>query len=50
MLEHKEKVYLIILVLSAIILIFTALYLTNNYPETYSKKNNQPFIVYQISK
>lgn len=52
MLEKKEKVYLIILVISMIILIFTALYFNNNcydYDETYSNKNNKPIIVYKIS-
>lgn len=52
MLEKNEKVYLIILVISMIILIFTALYFTNNCPdcdETYYNKNNKQIIVYKIS-
>lgn len=51
MLEKNEKVYLIILVTSVIILIFMALYFTNNCPkcdETYSIKDERPFIIYQI--
>jgi len=51
MLDKTEKVYLVILVTSVIILIFTALYITNNCPECdrlCSKKDEQPIIVYQI--
>ena len=51
MLENNEKVYLIILVISTIVLIFTALYFTNNCPEcgqTYSSKSSKPVIVYKI--
>jgi predicted RNA-binding Zn-ribbon protein involved in translation (DUF1610 family) len=51
MLEKNEKVYLIVLVISVIILIFTALYFTFNCPgcgETYSRKHGKPVIVYRI--
>ena len=51
MLEQNEKVYLIILVTSAILLIFMALYFTNNCPdcdETYSRKHDRPVVVYRI--
>jgi hypothetical protein len=51
MLEKNEKMYLIFLVASAIILIFLALYFTNNCPEceeTYSRKNDRPIVVYRI--
>jgi hypothetical protein len=51
MLVKNEKVYLIVLVISAIIMIFTVLYFTYNCPgceEIYSKKHNKPVIVYRI--
>lgn len=51
MLDQKEKVYLIVLVISAIILIFVTLYFTYNCPncdETYSVKEKQPIVVYKI--
>ena len=51
MLNKKEKFYLIILVISAILLIFTAIYLTNNCPEcdkTYSRNDDKPIVVYRI--
>ena len=49
--ELNEKIYLIILVTSVITLIFTALFLTYNCPEcneTFSRKHDQPIIVYKI--
>ena len=52
MLEKNQKVYLIFLVTSALILIFTALYFTNRCPkcaETFSKDEQKSVIVYQIS-
>jgi len=51
MLQKNEKVYLIILVSSAIILIFTALYFTNKCPkcdETYKATKETSVIVYKI--
>jgi hypothetical protein len=51
MLQKKEKVYLIGLIISTIFLIFMALYFTNNCPEceeTYSRKNDRPIVVYRI--
>ena len=51
MVEKNENIYLVILVISAIILIFTSIYLTYNCPkcgETYSRKQEQPVIVYKI--
>lgn len=53
MLEKKEKIYLIVLVISAIVLIFTAIYLSNRCPDcdkTYSGNKNpsQAVIVYKI--
>ena len=53
MLENNEKIFLIILVISSIILIFMALYFTNSCPncdETYSKNKPKSIIVYQIEK
>lgn len=51
MLEKNEKVYLIVLITSTIILIIMALYFTNNCPEceeTYSRKNDRPVVIYRI--
>ena len=51
MLEKNEKIFLIILVVSSIILIFMALYFTNicpNCDEIYSNKEPKSVIVYQI--
>jgi cell division protein FtsL len=51
MLEQNEKVYLIVIVTSAIILIFMALYFTNNCldcDETYYRKDDRPIVVYRI--
>lgn len=54
MLEKNEKIYLIILVVSAIVLIFTSIYISNRCPDcdrTYavtSKNANQAIIVYRI--
>ena len=51
MLEKNEKVYLIILVISTIVLIFSALYFTNNCPkcdETYAATKATPVVVYKI--
>lgn len=51
MLEKNQKIYLIILVTSALILIFMALYFTNTCPkcaETFSKNEPKSVIVYQI--
>lgn len=53
MLDRYEKIYLVVLVISTIILIFTVLYFTNKCPETYSpkssKKPERPLIVYKIN-
>lgn len=49
--SKQERVYLISLVSSAIILIFIILYLWNNCPkcdETFSKNRNKPIIIYKI--
>ena len=51
MLNENEKIYIIILVISSILLIFTAIYLTNNCPEcekNYSRKDERPIVVYRI--
>lgn len=51
MLEKDEKIYLIVLVTSAIILIFTTVYLSYRCPkcnETYSRKTDQPVIIYRV--
>ena len=54
MLNHdteKEKIYLLVLLVSIIILIFVIIYLRNNCPEcrqTYSPKPEQPVVVYRI--
>ena len=53
MLEKNEKVYLSILVISTIVLIFTAIYISNRCPDcdkTYSKNKNpnQSIVVYRI--
>jgi len=51
MLDKREKVYLIVLVISAIILIFSSVYFTYNCPncgDTYDNKNDRPIIVYRI--
>lgn len=51
MLEKNEKIYLIILVMSVIILIFMSVYIRNKCSrcdETYNKKSNQPIIVYKL--
>jgi cell division protein FtsL len=51
MLEKKEKVYLSVLIVSAILLIFTAIYISNRCPDcdkTYSKNPNQSIVVYRI--
>lgn len=50
MLDKKEKVYLIVLVISAIILIFVTLYFTYNCPKTYSVTDRQPIVVYKIGR
>ena len=49
--NKQEKIYLIGLVISAIILIFTTVYFTYNCPkcgETYNIKKDQSVIVYRI--
>ena len=53
MLEKKEKVYLIVLIVSAIVLIFTTIYITDRCPDcdkTYAKNKNpnQSIVVYRI--
>jgi transposase-like protein len=47
--KNKEKIFLLVYVLSIIALIFSIMYITFNCPrcsETYNK--NQPVIVYKI--
>jgi hypothetical protein len=49
--NKEEKIYLIVLVISAIIITFIIIYIWNKCPncnETYSLKSNKPVIVYKL--
>ena len=49
--KKEEKIYLIVLVISAIIITFLIIYIWKNCPEcneTYSKRSHKPVIIYKV--
>ena len=48
MLEKEEKIYLVILIISTLILVYYTIYLFNNPEDKYKKCKERPIIVYKI--